>query len=139
MIRFDCIQVLLCLMNNNKEEVERGILGCNAGMQKIIDIMSDKREDVRSDYLLLLLELTSKNCEIQSFFAFREGFDCLNNILYEEQYDIRSVIICDCLHIIYNVLFDNIVTQKLFTSGDSLKKITLLLQKHYNNNCIIIK
>lgn len=137
MIRYDCIQVLLCLMNNNKEEVERRILNCNAGMQKIIDIMSDKREDVRSDYLLLLLELTSRNCEIQSFFAFQDGFECLNNIIYEEQYDIRSVIICDCLHIMYNVLFDNIVTQKRFSSTDSLKVITSLLEKHYNNNCII--
>lgn len=136
MIRYDCMQILLCLMNNNKDEVDRRILKCDAGLQKIMDIMTDKREYVRANYLLILIELTSQNSEIQSFFAFQDGFSRLNNVIIEEEYDVRSVIICDCIHILYNVLHVNIVTQKLFIQSGFLSIFSSLLTTHFNSTCI---
>ena len=67
-----------------KSIVEKSILGCSMGLQKLVDVLNDSREEVRNEMLLLLRSLTRRNQEICKFIAFQDGYDILIRILQSE-------------------------------------------------------
>ena len=51
------------------------------GLQKLMDVLRDKREEVRNEMLILLRSLTRRNEEICKYIAFQDGFDILISIV----------------------------------------------------------
>ena len=85
------------------------------GLQKLIDALGDKREEVRNEILRFLYYLTRRNEEICKYIAFQDGFEILIGILKKEE----GVVARDCLHIIYNMISNSVLTLKLFSQGIS--------------------
>lgn len=103
----------------NQSIVEKSILGCPMGLQKLVDVLRDNREEVRNEMLLLLRSLTRRNQEICKFIAFQDGYDILIAILRKES----GTIARDCLHIIYNMVANSVLTLKLFSQRPFLLAI----------------
>ena len=91
--------------------VEKSILGCPMGLQTLMDVLRDKREEVRNEMLVLLRFLTRRNEEMCKYIAFQDGFDVLISILKSEE----GLVARDCLHIIYNMIANSVLTLKLFS------------------------
>ena len=96
------------------------------GLQKLVDVLKDKREEVRNEMLLLLRSLTRRNDEICKFVAFQDGFDILISILIKEKGSISR----DCLNIIYNMVVNSVLTLKLFSQKKYLTAIIDILSSY---------
>lgn len=83
------------------------------GLQKLVDTLRDKREEVRNELLTLLRFLTRRNEEICKYIAFQDGFDILISILKKEE----GMVARDCLNIIYNMIANSVLTLKLFSQS----------------------
>ena len=96
------------------------------GLQKLVDVLKDKREEVRNEMLLLLRSLTRRNAEICKFIAFQDGFDTLISILINEKGSISR----DCLNILYSVLTLKLFSQKKYLIAiiDVLSSYTPMVQ-----------
>lgn len=106
-----------------KSIVEKSILGCSMGLQKLVDVLNDSREEVRNEMLLLLRSLTRRNQEICKFIAFQDGYDILIRILQSE----TGVVARDCLHVIYNMVANSVLTLKLFSQKKLINAIIDIL------------
>ena len=96
------------------------------GLQTLVDVLRDKREEVRNEVLLLLRSLTRRNAEICKFIAFQDGFDTLISILTNEKGSISR----DCLNILYNMLTNSVLTLKLFSQKKYLIAIIDVLSSY---------
>lgn len=96
------------------------------GLQKLVDVLRDKREEVRNEMLLLLRSLTRRNDEICKFIAFQDGFDILISILINEKGSISR----DCLNIIYNMIVNSVLTLKLFSQKKYLAAVIDILSSY---------
>jgi hypothetical protein len=102
-IRLPSIQLLTLLLNSNAEQLEKAVLSCPAGMDKIMAVLDDRRDEIRNELLLMLLKL-SCNSEVQNFMAFSEGFERLFRIMLREGLREGGVIVLDCLRIVHHIL-----------------------------------
>ncbi len=66
---------------------------------------------INIEALLLLLELTKSNQEIQKIIAFEGAFEILLGIIYEEGLNDGGIIVQDCLQLINNLLKENVSNQ----------------------------
>lgn len=54
------------------------------GLSKLMDLLSDSREVIRNDVLLLLIQLTKGNANIQKIVAFENAFDRIFDVVKDE-------------------------------------------------------
>ncbi|CAM9837409.1 unnamed protein product, partial [Ectocarpus sp. 12 AP-2014] len=91
------VQVLQALQKSSPESLEGCILECPAGLQALVEVLRDPREEVRNEVILLLGQLTTSNLEVKKFVAFQEGFERLFDIMSGEgMLEGGSVIVKDC-------------------------------------------
>lgn len=96
------------------------ILGCAMGVGKLIDILSDSRDFVRNEALLLLIQLTKSNASIQNIIAYDRGFDQLFHVIRGEGYSEGGIVVDDCLQLMLNLLKRNASNQTMFREGKQL-------------------
>jgi len=68
--------------------------------------------------LLLLIELTKSNANLQKIVAFENAFDRVYDIMIEEGFGGGSVITQDCLQLTLNLLANNPSNQTSFREGE---------------------
>ncbi|CBJ27263.1 vesicle docking protein P115 [Ectocarpus siliculosus] len=122
------VQVLQALQKSSGESLEACILECPAGLQALVEVLRDPREEVRNEVILLLGQLTTSNLEVKKFVAFQEGFERLFDIMSGEgMLEGGSVIVKDCLHVCNNLLSGSSLTKALFCQSGCLKRFHQLI------------
>ncbi|CAM9927954.1 unnamed protein product, partial [Ectocarpus sp. 8 AP-2014] len=122
------VQVLQALQKSSPESLEACILECPAGLQALVEVLRDPREEVRNEVILLLGQLTTSNLEVKKFVAFQEGFERLLDIMSKEGMLLGgSVIVKDCLHVCNNLLSGSSLTKALFCQSGCLKRFHELI------------
>ncbi len=76
-----------------------------------MDVLSDPREVLRNDALLLLVQLTKGNANLQKIVAFENCFDRIADILATEGYADGGIVVEDCLRLALNLLRNNASNQ----------------------------
>lgn len=133
--------VALTNSKKNLTPLRKKLISIPLSLQVLVSLLDDSREEVRYSLLTLLKALTEKGPEIsredsavlgmsqpvpgemegdnelENFFAFSEGFHKLMNIIKTE-INLDSMVF-DCLKIIYNVVYNNKTSLKLFLSNRS--------------------
>lgn len=66
---------LFDLSSNKQKAVQEMILVAPQGVPRLMDLLSDNREFVRNDALLLLIQLTRGHTNIQKIVAFENAFE----------------------------------------------------------------
>lgn len=84
------------------------------GISRLMDLLSDARDVIRNEGLLLLINLTKANAAIQKIVAFENAFDLAMDIIKSEGMSQGHVIIEDCLQLILNLIRGNVSNQNFF-------------------------
>ncbi|CAM9566588.1 unnamed protein product, partial [Ectocarpus fasciculatus] len=122
------VQVLQALQKSSPDSLEACILECPAGLQALVEVLRDPREEVRNEVILLLGQLTTRNLEVKKFVAFQEGFERLFDIMSGEgMLEGGSVIVKDCLYVCTNLLTGSSLTKALFCQSGCLKRFHQLI------------
>eukprot|EP00903_Cladosiphon_okamuranus_P005357 g5352.t1 len=122
------VQVLQALQISSAESLEACILECPAGLQALVEVLRDPREEVRNEVILFLGRLTRSNLEVKKFVAFQEGFERLFDIMSGEgMLEGGSVIVKDCLQVCHNLLRGSSLTKALFCQSGCLKRFHQLI------------
>ncbi|KAL1115755.1 hypothetical protein AAG570_006045 [Ranatra chinensis] len=122
-VRWPALKLLSALATNRLRDIQEIILVSPMGVSKLMDLLGDSREVVRNDTLLLLIQLTKGNANIQKIVAFENAFDRLFDIITEEGYSDGGIIVEDCLLLMLNLLRNNTSNQNFFKEGSYIQKL----------------
>ena len=120
--------LLTAMLKNCLVEVQEAVLVSPMGISRIMDLLSDSREVVRNDALLLLLQLTRSNRQIQKIVAFDNAFDRLLAVIQEEGWSDGGIVVEDCLMIIHNLLGGNNSNQTFFREASHIQLVVPFFQ-----------
>jgi len=122
-VRWPTVKLLTNLLKNQGNQIQQAILVSPLGVSRLMDLLSDNREVVRNDGLLLLIQLTKGNAAIQKIVAFENAFDRLLEVIYDEGYSDGGVVTEDCLILMHNLIKSNVSNQNFFREGSYIQKL----------------
>lgn len=94
------------------------------GVSKLMDLLLESREIIRNDALLLLINLTKSNANIQKIVAFENAFDRLFDVIKDEGYTDGGIVVEDCLLLMLNLLKNNTSNINFFKEGSYIQKLS---------------
>ena len=121
--------LLTAMLKNCLAEVQEAVLVSPMGISRVMDLLSDSREVVRNDALLLLLQLTRSNRQIQKIVAFDNAFDRLLGVIQEEGWSDGGIVVEDCLMIVHNLLGGNNSNQVFFREASHIQLVVPFFQQ----------
>lgn len=122
-VRWSAIKLLTCLLENRAKEIQEVVLVSPMGVSRLMDLLVDSREIIRNDALLLLIQLTKGNANIQKIVAFENAFDKILDVITEEGCTDGGIVVEDCLILMLNLLKNNISNQQFFKEGSYIQRI----------------
>jgi len=99
------------------------ILASQMGVSRLMDVMVDTREVLRNDALLLLIQLTKGNANLQKIVALENCFDKLADVLETEGNSDGGIVVEDCLRLMLNLLRNNASNQTFFREGSYIQRV----------------
>lgn len=122
-VRWSAIKLLTCILANRTKEIQEVVLVSPMGVSRLMDLLVDSREIIRNDALLLLIQLTKGNANIQKIVAFENAFDKLFDVINEEGCSDGGIVVEDCLILMLNLLKNNTSNQQFFKEGSYIQRI----------------
>ncbi|XP_045537122.1 general vesicular transport factor p115 [Papilio machaon] len=122
-VRLSAVQLLTSLLTNRPKDMQEIILVKPMGVSKMMDLLSDNREVIRNEMLLLLIKLTKGNANIQKIVAFENAFDRLFEIVSSEGFSDGGIIVEDCLLLMLNLLKNNSSNINFFKEGSYIQRM----------------
>ncbi|KPJ12845.1 General vesicular transport factor p115 [Papilio machaon] len=122
-VRLSAVQLLTSLLTNRPKDMQEIILVKPMGVSKMMDLLSDNREVIRNETLLLLIKLTKGNANIQKIVAFENAFDRLFEIVSSEGFSDGGIIVEDCLLLMLNLLKNNSSNINFFKEGSYIQRM----------------
>jgi len=120
-VRWGAIKLLTVLLRTKPVEVQQIVLETPMGVHNVMDLLSDKREVIRNDAILALVEVTKSNANIQTIVGFNNGFDETFKIMVNEGLSDGGVVVTDCLFLLINLLKNNDKNQKWFKESSFIQ------------------
>ncbi|TMW46982.1 hypothetical protein DOY81_007946 [Sarcophaga bullata] len=127
-VRRASIQLLTTLIQNKTRDLQELILVSPMGVSKLMDLLSDSREVIRNDALLLLIQLTKGNSNIQKIVAFENAFDKIFDIIHDEGCADGGIVVEDCLILLLNLLKNNSSNQQFFKEGSYIQRLAPMFE-----------
>lgn len=123
-VRRSAIKFITTLIANKTRDLQEIILVSPMGVSKLMDLLSDSREVIRNDALLLVIQLTKGNSNIQKIVAFENAFDKIFEIIQSEGCSDGGIVVEDCLILLLNLLKNNSSNQQFFKEGSFIQKLS---------------
>ncbi|XP_004520199.1 general vesicular transport factor p115 [Ceratitis capitata] len=123
-VRRAAIKLITTLIANKTRDLQEIILVSPMGVSKLMDLLTDSREVIRNDALLLLIQLTKGNSNIQKIVAFENAFDKIFEIIQSEGCSEGGIVVEDCLILLLNLLKNNSSNQQFFKEGSFIQKLS---------------
>uniref|UniRef100_A0A182JUG0 Vesicle tethering protein Uso1/P115-like head domain-containing protein n=1 Tax=Anopheles christyi TaxID=43041 RepID=A0A182JUG0_9DIPT len=127
-VRWAAIKLLTNLLANRPKEIQEIVLVSPMGVSKMMDLLIDSREVIRNDALLLMIQLTKGNGNIQKIVAFENAFDRLLDVIKEEGCSDGGIVVEDCLILMLNLLKNNPSNQQFFKEGSYIQRLAPMLE-----------
>ena len=115
--------LITTLLLNKLAAVQEAVLVSPMGISRVMDLLSDSREVIRNDALLLLAQLSRSNPQIQKIIAFENAFERLIAIVREEGYSDGGIVVEDCVSIMLNLLKGNNSNQAFFREASLIQSL----------------
>ncbi|CAL1545849.1 unnamed protein product [Lymnaea stagnalis] len=122
-VRWPTVKLLTVLLTNRQKELQEIILVVPMGVSRLMDLLSDSREIIRNDALLLLNQLTKGHANIQKIVAFDNAFERIIDIVRDEGATDGGIVVEDCLLLLQNLLRNNASNQNFFKEGSYIQKL----------------
>jgi hypothetical protein len=129
-VRFNVSQLLATLVANHPEALQRAVVQTQQAVPQLMNLLADTRELIRNESLLLMIELTAHNQEIQKIVAFEGAFERLFDIATAEEERTNgrgSAVVHDALQLICTLLRGNVSNQNFFRETSCVQRIPPLL------------
>ncbi|XP_078317868.1 general vesicular transport factor p115-like [Crassostrea virginica] len=123
-VRWPTVKLLTILLTNKGKDLQEAILVSPMGVSKLMDLLSDSREIIRNDALLLLTQLTKGNTNLQKIVAFENAFERLLDIVRDEGNSDGGVVVEDCLFLLTTLLKNNSSNQNFFRESSYIQRLT---------------
>lgn len=122
--RWVVVRILCGLARHKLEMVQDSILSDPLNISRLLQLISEERELIRNDALVLFVRLTQSNQNIQNVLAYENCFDKIMYIIELEGYLGGTVaVVSDCLNILLNLTQVNESNQMLFREGGHIQKL----------------
>ncbi|KAL8643553.1 MAG: hypothetical protein Q9226_008286, partial [Calogaya cf. arnoldii] len=126
--RLYALQLISAISTARPERTQECVATSPVGVSRLVAVLDDKREAVRSEGLLLLVSLTRSSTELQKVVAYENAFDRIFGIIDAEgSLTHGGIPVQDCLSLLANLLRLNISNQNLFRESGWMKKLASLL------------
>ncbi|KAL8999431.1 MAG: hypothetical protein Q9169_001745 [Polycauliona sp. 2 TL-2023] len=126
--RLYSLQLISAISTARPERTQECVGTSPVGVSRLVAVLDDKREAVRSEGLLLLVSLTRSSSELQKVVAYENAFDRVFSIIDAEgSLTHGGIPVQDCLSLLANLLRLNISNQNLFRESGWMKKLASLL------------
>ncbi|KAL8926433.1 MAG: hypothetical protein Q9208_002976 [Pyrenodesmia sp. 3 TL-2023] len=126
--RLYALQLISAISTARPERTQECVATSPVGVSRLVAVLDDKREAVRSEGLLLLTSLTLSSSELQKVVAYENAFDRVFSIIDAEgSLTHGGIPVQDCLSLLANLLRLNISNQNLFRESGWMKKLASLL------------
>ncbi|RWS29226.1 general vesicular transport factor p115-like isoform X1, partial [Leptotrombidium deliense] len=122
-VRWPALRLLMGLLRNKLRDLQERILANPMGISRLMDLLSDSREIIRNDAIVLFVHLTRGNSNIQKIVAFENAFDRLYEVIAGEGYSDGGVVVEDCLIVFQNLLKNNTSNQNFFKEGSYIQRL----------------
>ncbi|KAA1114496.1 hypothetical protein PGT21_011207 [Puccinia graminis f. sp. tritici] len=130
-IRFFSLQLLGTLLTTPPPRpltLQAHFLTAPGGLGTILSILDETREILRNEVLLILLNITEKNADIQKIIAFEGGFDRLFHIIdVEGGIGAGGIVVQDCLLCVGQLLRYNVSNQNYFRETSCIPHLAPML------------
>lgn len=127
-VRWPAVRLLTCLLANKPKEIQDIVLVSPMGVSKLMDLLVESREVIRNDALLLLINLTKSNANIQKIVAFENAFDKLFEVIREEGSTDGGIVVEDCLLLMLNLLRNNTSNINFFKEGSFIQRLAPMVE-----------
>ncbi|KAL8736930.1 MAG: hypothetical protein Q9181_002195 [Wetmoreana brouardii] len=126
--RLYSLQLISAISSARPERTQECVATSPVGVSRLVAVLEDKREAVRSEGLLLLTSLTLSSSELQKVVAYESAFDRVFSIIDAEgSLTHGGIPVQDCLSLLANLLRLNTSNQNLFRESGWMKKLATLL------------
>lgn len=122
-VRWPAVKLLTSLLASKPKEIQDIVLVSPMGVSKLMDLLVENREVIRNDALLLLINLTKANANIQKIVAFENAFDKLFEVIKEEFFTDGGIVVQDCLLLMLNLLKNNTSNINFFKEGSFIQRL----------------
>ena len=127
-LRLSTIKLLITMLQNCPAKLQECFQAAPQGTSSIVELLNrGENEIIRNEALLLLIELTGLNVEIQKNIAFLGAFEKLLDILEAEGMSDGNVIIEDCLLLAQNLMRDNEHNQVYFRETGCVRRLAPII------------
>lgn len=127
-VRYYSTKLLTYLLANRGAEIESAVLQSASNITRLMDLLKLGNEMIRNEALLLLIEISKTNVELQKVIAFENGFENLLDIIESEGLANGGIVAQDCLTLINNLLAGNTSNQNHFREMNCIKRLSALLK-----------
>ncbi|KAL9129324.1 MAG: hypothetical protein Q9217_002195 [Psora testacea] len=126
--RLYALQLISAISSARPERTQECVYTAPLGVSRLVAVLDDTREAVRSEGLLLLTAITPSSPDLQKLVAFENAFDRIFGIIDGEgALTHGGIIVQDCLSLLANLLRLNISNQSYFRETGWVKKLASLL------------
>ena len=122
-VRWPTLKLIMGLLRHKIKDIQECVLASPNGVSKLMDLLSDNREVIRNDALLVVVLLTRGNSNIQKIVAFENAFDKVFDIMSSEGYTDGGLVVEDCLLVLQNLLKNNTSNQNFFKEGSFIQRL----------------
>jgi hypothetical protein len=107
-IKYHTTRLLVLLLKHNIQLVQQSILA-EASVSKLVALLNDSEEYIRDEGIALMNTLALNGSqEVKKIIAFEGAFEKLFTVIFEERgNNATTVIVQECLQLIYNLIHDN--------------------------------
>lgn len=123
-IKYNTIKLLTLLVSNAPKRMQESFLSTSQGLSRVMDHLNPTIDEViRNEVLLLMIELTKSDVQIQKIVAFENAFEKIFNIIEQEGQSEGVIIVEDCLRLAQNLLRKNESNQTYFREIGCVQRI----------------
>ncbi|KAJ5295005.1 hypothetical protein PENANT_c037G09613 [Penicillium antarcticum] len=128
--RLYSLQLMSHICSARPERTQECIFTAPLGISKLVSTLTDAREPVRNEALVLLIALTPASEELQKLVAFENAFEILFSLIEAEgALSLGTEVVEDCLSLLAQLLRFNVSNQSFFRETGSIKRVTALLHE----------
>ncbi|PWW73560.1 hypothetical protein C7212DRAFT_217553 [Tuber magnatum] len=127
-IRLYALQLLVAILNNRPSRTQECILTAPLGISRLVSVLDDKRDAIRNEGILLIINLSNGHTDIQKLIAFENAFERMFSIIELEGGVEGGIIVQDCLQLLNNLLSFNVSNQSYFREMGCVPRLAKLFQ-----------
>ena len=123
-LRWAIARFIHLLLENAQTKVQEIVLTSPTAVSKVVDLLSDPREVIRNEAIILLIFLSHQNTPLQKLIAFEGVFEKVLGIIEAEGFSDGLIVVEDCINLINQLLSQNSSNLNFFLESGYTQQVS---------------